>query len=115
MTGVVTAYYLFEHNDAPVVVQTADEMDRLIDDLLAQPFDNSVCTMYSSARRDRTNGFPDHEFAVAVNPEDSVGGLWFDDFDTNWYTRGTPSRHDQVFYYHAGSERDFPCRSGGVR
>ncbi|WP_422772460.1 Imm1 family immunity protein [Plantactinospora sp. WMMC1484] len=108
MTGDVTAYYLHQHGDAPVVVRTVEEMDRLIDDLLSQPFDNSVCTMYSSARPDRPNGFPDHEFAVAVNPEDAVGGLWFDDFDANWYTLGTPSRHDQVSYYYMESERDFP-------
>ncbi|GIG89128.1 Imm1 family immunity protein [Plantactinospora endophytica] len=108
MTGKVTAYYLHEHGDGPVVVRTPGEMDRLIDDLLTQPFDNSVCTMYSSARPDRPNGFPDHEFAVAVNLEDAVGGLWFTGDGASWYTLGGPSRHDQVFYYYMESERDFP-------
>lgn len=108
MTAKVTAYYLHGHGRTPVVVRTVEEMDRLVDDLLAQPFDNSVSTMYSSARPNRPNGLPDHELAVAVSAEDGVGGLWFNGDGANWYTRGTPSRYDQVFYYYMGSEREFP-------
>jgi hypothetical protein len=111
MSHPVQAYFRHEHDEAPVVIGNADDADRLVDALLVEPFDNSMCTMYSTGRPELPDGLPDHEFAVAVNAEDGVGGLWYSGDDGSWFSRGTPSRHEQVYYCYMGSERDFPIDS----
>ncbi|MBT8225388.1 MAG: hypothetical protein HKP61_20935 [Dactylosporangium sp.] len=111
MTFSARAYYLGGHRDQPAVLHGAEDVDTLVDALLAQPFSNSVATVYI-VERPRVNGLPDHELAVAVDSEGDVGGLWYlNSAAGTWYTRGARGERDEVFYCHMGEERDFPADS----
>jgi len=46
----VKAYYRDEHGDNPVRIETADDLDALIDALLAEPYENSVAALYVNGR-----------------------------------------------------------------
>ncbi|GAB3154883.1 hypothetical protein GCM10027290_50050 [Micromonospora sonneratiae] len=104
-TSEVVAY--FRHDLGAVVITNDEDVDRLVDALLAEPFENSVAAMYSTARPKLASGVPDHELLLAVNADDSVGGLRYMG-DGTWYSKGTPSKHDEVYYCYMGSDRDFP-------
>lgn len=106
--SAAAAYFRHEHADQPLILHTAQDVDRLVDALLAEPFANSVAAMYALARPRLPAGVPDHEFLVAVNAADDVGGVRYMGDGGTWYSKGTPSRHDEVFYYYTGSDRDFP-------
>jgi hypothetical protein len=103
----VEAYFRHEHDDDPVILRNADDADRLVDALLAEPFDNSVATLYALSRPMLPSGVPDHEMLIGVNAEDGVGGLRYMGGGT-WYAAGATSRHEEVYYRYTGHERDFP-------
>lgn len=104
-TSEVVAY--FRHDLGAILVANDEEMDRLIDSLLTEPYENSVAALYSTARHKLASGVPDHELLLAVNADDAVGGLRYMG-DGTWYSKGTPSVHDEVYYCYMGSDRDFP-------
>lgn len=106
----VKAYYRDEHGDNPVRIDTTDDLDALVDALLAEPYENSVAALYVNGRRNDA-GVPDHELLVAVNHEDKVGGLRFMGDGGTYFSAGQPSRHDEVVYYYMGSDREFPHAS----
>ncbi|MGH3716269.1 MAG: Imm1 family immunity protein [Micromonosporaceae bacterium] len=103
----VAAYFRHEHGEAPVRVSTPDEMDALIDELLEEPYDNSVAALYVEGRRNEA-AFPDHELLLAVSQEDSVGGLRYMGGDGAYTAKGSPSRYEEVMYYYMGHDREFP-------
>jgi hypothetical protein len=103
----VEAYFRHEHGADPVILRNADDADRLVDALLAEPFENSVATLYAMSRPLLPSGVPDHEMLIAVNAEDGVGGLRYMG-DGTWYAEGAASRHEEVYYLYMGHDRDFP-------
>ncbi|MFD7157982.1 Imm1 family immunity protein [Kribbella sp. WER1] len=106
----IKAYYRDEHGDTPLRIETATELDALIDALLAEPYENSVAALYVEGRLNDA-GVPDHELLIAVNAEDKVGGLRFMGDGGTYFSAGQPSRHDEVVYYYMGSDREFPHAS----
>lgn len=82
-------------------------MDALIDDLLSEPFDNSIAALYVQGR-DNKLGLPDHELQVAVNAQDNVGALRYMGGSGTYFAKGTTSRYDEVAYYYMGNDHGFP-------
>lgn len=107
----VRAFYNASH-DEPVLIRTPEQMDTAIDGLMGQPFSDSIAAMYSIARPTNKAGLPDHEFYIAVNPRDGVGGVMYsgehDGDDGTWFSVGNVSQYDEVCYYYMGNDREFP-------
>jgi len=104
------AFYTATHRDGPAIIQTPEQMDALIDDLLMGDVSNSIATLYIRERPKNPAGFVDHELVLAVNAEDGVGGLSYDgpDEDDTLFSKGTISQHDEVHYFYVGNDREFP-------
>lgn len=107
MEHTVEAYFRHGHGEHPVLVSTDDEMDALVDQLLAEPFENSIAACYSLDRPFNAAGVPDHELYLAVNAKAGVGSLSYTG-ERVWYSQGTPSNRDEVFYCYMGNDTDFP-------
>lgn len=108
MSYSVEAYYRHEHGDAPVVVHTPEQMDELIAALLNEPFDNSEAALYVRERPANERGYPDHEFRIAVDSEDKVGGLRYMGGGGTYFSKGALSKHEEISYCHMGSAHDYP-------
>jgi len=110
MTYSAEAFYTGAHRDAPVIIETPEQMDALIDDLLAGDFSNSVATLYLRERPKNAAGFVDHEFLIAVNAGDGVGSLSYDgpDETDTLVSKGAVSQHEEIHYYYVGNDREFP-------
>lgn len=111
MTYRAETYYLHEHGDHPLVVRTDDDIDALIDALMAESFDHSLANLYIVERPLNTAGVPDHEFGVAVDAEREVGGLWYLGAGGSWYSLGARSDRDEVYYCYMGNDTGFPLDS----
>ncbi|MBT8226775.1 MAG: hypothetical protein HKP61_17115 [Dactylosporangium sp.] len=111
MSTSVEAYFDQDHGEHPIVVRRDEDMDALIDALLAQPFSNSMATLYVAERPLNAAGVPDHEFAIGVDAEDGVGSLWYMGAGGGWYSQGARSQRDEVYYCYMGNDRDFPADS----
>ena len=107
MTYTAEAYFKHDHSDKPIIVGTPEQMDAVIDALLAEPFDNSVAALYIRERPLNTAGVPDHELLIAVNGIDQVGALCYRGEVTST-AKGAASKYDDVVYYYMGSDRPFP-------
>lgn len=109
MPNTVEAFY---KNDEPTLIESAHDVDALIDSVLAESFDNSVITLYSTARPLMESGVPDHELRVALHAEAKVGGIRYvgDDgtHEGSWYVPGQVSLREEVFYNYAGHDQGWP-------
>ncbi|MFD7161479.1 Imm1 family immunity protein [Kribbella sp. NPDC059898] len=110
MSKTVEAYY--RPSDGPTLLKNADDVDALIDTVLAEPFGNSVIALYSAARPLVAAGVPDHELRVALHAEANVGGIRYAGDDGaqegSWYVPGQVSSREEVFYYYAGHDQGWP-------
>ncbi|MFI5708969.1 Imm1 family immunity protein [Kribbella sp. NPDC051620] len=110
MANTVRAFY--KNGEGPTLIDTPADVDALIDAVLAEPFENSVITLYSTARTLMESGVPDHEMRIAIFAEAKVGGIRYagDDGTTegSWYVPGQPSRREEVFYYYQGHDQGWP-------
>jgi hypothetical protein len=110
MTNTVRAFY--KNGEGPVLIDTPDDVDALIDAVLAEPFENSVIALYSTARPLMESGVPDHELRIAIYAEGKVGGIRYaGDDGTNegsWYVPGQRSQREEVFYYYQGHDQGWP-------
>jgi hypothetical protein len=109
---VVHAYFRHGHGNDPVVLASAEDANKLVDDLLTEPFDNSVATLYHRARPATEFGFPDHELTIAVAADDHVGGVRYmgeyHGVPGTWFSKGATSEYDEVVYYYMGHDREYP-------
>ncbi|MFC9687796.1 Imm1 family immunity protein [Kribbella sp. NPDC056951] len=109
MPNTVEAFY---KSDVATLLESADDIDALIDSVLAESFETSVITLYSKARPLMESGVPDHELRVALHAEAKVGGIRYagDDgaHEGSWYVPGQVSQRDEVFYYYAGHDQGWP-------
>ena len=111
MTTTVEAYFRHEHGDDPIRISTEADVDRLIDDLLAEDYENSAATLYVDGRLNAA-GVPDHELLVGVNNADGdVGSLRYMGSPGTFYGTGQTSKRDQLIYYYTGHDREFPLDS----
>ena len=110
MTNTVRAFY--KNGEGPALLDTADDVDALIDAVLAEPFENSVIALYSTARPLMESGVPDHELRIAIYAEGKVGGIRYagDDgtSEGSWYVPGQASQREEVFYYYQGHDQGWP-------
>ncbi|GAB3821439.1 Imm1 family immunity protein [Kribbella italica] len=113
MTNTVRAFY--KNGEDPVLIDTPDDVDTLIDAVLAEPFENSVIALYSTARPLMESGVPDHELRIAIYAEGKVGGARYAGDDGrdegSWYVPGQVSQREEVFYYYQGHDQGWPQNS----
>ncbi|MFF0264695.1 Imm1 family immunity protein [Kribbella sp. NPDC004536] len=112
MTYSLKAYYKHEHTDGGVLVTSTADVDALVEAMLAEPFENSVATLYIQQRPRNDRGYPDHELRVGLYPEGKVGSLRYvgkvDGETGAWYAVGRQSQRDEVFYYYTGHDEGYP-------
>ncbi|MEV6417349.1 Imm1 family immunity protein [Kribbella sp. NPDC051718] len=111
MTATAEAYFRHEHDEQPVRISTEADVDRLIDDLLGEEYENSVATVYVDGRLNSA-GVPDHELLIGIdNAGGILGGLRYMSASGTYYGAGQPADHDELVYYYAGQDREFPVDS----
>lgn len=108
MTYTADAYFKHEHGEQPVRVTSPEEIDRLIDAVLAASFSNSLAMIYLRDRPELASGGPDHQIRLGVNAEDKVGSICLVLDGKVWFTKGEHMRPDEVFYNYMGNAADFP-------
>jgi hypothetical protein len=108
MTYIAEAYFKHSHGENPVRVTSPDDVDALIDAMLAESFANSLAVLYLCDRPELAGGGPDHEVRIGVNGEDKVGSICLVLDGRVWFTKGERTRDDDVFYNYMGNSADFP-------
>jgi len=110
MANTVRAFY--KNGEGPTLIDTPADIDALVDAVLAETFENSVITLYSTTRPLMDSGVPDHELRVAIFAEAKVGGIRYaGDDGTNegsWYVPGQVSQREEVFYFYQGHDQGWP-------
>ncbi|MFB6724216.1 Imm1 family immunity protein [Kribbella sp. NPDC056345] len=113
MTATVRAFY--KNGAGPTLLNSAADVDALVEAALAEPFENSVVALYSEARPLLESGVRDHELRVGIDAEAKVGGIRYagDDGAVRgvWYVQGRPSQRDEAFYYYQGHDEGWPMDS----
>ncbi|MFI5712683.1 Imm1 family immunity protein [Kribbella sp. NPDC051620] len=111
MTATAEAYFRHEHDEQPVRISTEADVDRLVDDLLGEDYENSAATVYVGGRLNSA-GVPDHELLIGIdNAGGILGSLRYMNESGTYYGAGQPSDHDELVYYYAGQDREFPADS----
>jgi hypothetical protein len=104
----VRAQYL---RDGGVDLKTDEDVDNLIDAVLAQDFEYSVIHLHAEGRVNDA-GFPNHHFSVGIDNEDGqVGSLfyWGPQYEGMFYAPGKRSKRPQgVFYCYQGHGEAWP-------
>jgi hypothetical protein len=108
MTYTAKAYFKHGHGDDPVLIDSPEDLDGLIDTLLTEPFAHSIAALYVNERPLTNLGLPDHEVRIAVDEDGKVGGFRYIGDGASWYVAGQQSQRDEVFYYYQGSDEGFP-------
>ncbi|GIG68046.1 Imm1 family immunity protein [Phytomonospora endophytica] len=98
------AYFRPGHRDEPAVASTDAELDALLDELMREGFDRSIAVL--SVAEPGDGGY--RALHVAVDPEGDVGALIYIDSTDAWYSKGTTSEREELFYCYYGEDRDFP-------
>ncbi|MEV5921964.1 Imm1 family immunity protein [Streptomyces pseudogriseolus] len=108
--GKVQAYYRNEHGDNPVLIQTPDDVDALIDALLGSQPSENLAALHSLERPLMPAGVPDHELLVGVDGKNQVGVLAFMD-DGNFVSFNPSNKRGEAPYSIMGSSTEFPSES----
>jgi hypothetical protein len=112
MSYSIEAYYRHEHDDRPVVLRTDNDVDQLVDHLLAETSDQPMAALYLIERPLTEQGYPDHDFRVGINAKRRLGGLKFagviDGAAGVWYAAGSAQQDKEVFYEYAGHPEALP-------
>ncbi|APE19547.1 hypothetical protein vnz_00030 [Streptomyces venezuelae] len=96
----------------PVLVAIEDDVDSLIDALLAGPPFHDAAHLVSRARPMTGLGFPDHELYVGVNRDAQVGALVLLAPETGFVASvGVLGSQIEVVYHVAGHGTEFPADS----
>jgi Immunity protein Imm1 len=90
---------------------SSDDVDRLIDSLLAGEEFHNLAELHSLDRELLPSGFPDHELLVGVSRTCPVGVLEFMDASGNFVTLGQETGRGVVNYHIAGNPTEFPDRA----
>jgi hypothetical protein len=110
MNVKIKAYYKHGHGDDPVVLESARDVDALIDGLTSESFDNSVAALYAETRARINPDYPDHELRIAWLAEGKVGGIRYAGGNTKdvAYVPGKASEREDVFYNYMHHDEDWP-------
>lgn len=104
----VEARYQREHGESPAVLTALEEVDALIDWLLAAPASHRLAQLHSIQRQRLPSGWPDHELLVGVDHGLGVGALEFYDHRGNLVTVGRAGSRAEVGYCIMGHLTEFP-------
>lgn len=108
----VEARYRREHGREPVVLRTSEDVDALIEALLAGPAYHNLAQLHSLGRPVLPSGYPDHELLVGVDRNLPVGVLAFMDAESgNLVTCASSEGRGDVSYLIMGQSTEFPDRS----
>ncbi|MGA4979387.1 Imm1 family immunity protein [Streptomyces cinereoruber] len=102
------AFYRLEHAENMENLSTVDDVDKMIDALLAGPEFRNMASVYSTERSKLPAGVPDHELTVGVNSDLQVGAIAFMDETGNHVTVGEPGSREDPVYHLTGYMREFP-------
>ncbi|MFB7616474.1 Imm1 family immunity protein [Kitasatospora sp. NPDC056181] len=108
--------YRRDRIDRPDYLNSLEEVDTLIDELLAGPANENLAQIIHLDRETirlnipggRGTEIPDHEFQVGVDKELQVGVLLFIDRSGNFVTAGPANSRNAPEYYLAGHWSQFP-------
>jgi hypothetical protein len=102
----VRAYFRPGHSDSPLIAATVEELDRIIDDLLVQPYEFSMANLYIAGHESEN---PIVELSVGLDPDRGVGGLqYLHGDDGRWFSKGQTSTYDEVVYCYYGNGCAYP-------
>ncbi|MFE2992019.1 Imm1 family immunity protein [Streptomyces sp. NPDC059262] len=104
------ACYRIEHGECPVEPRSPEDVDNLIDELLASDRSENTAVLHSLERALMPAGVPDHELMVGADGDRQVGVLAFMD-DGNFVSLGADDRGGEVSYSIMGNMTEFPERS----
>jgi hypothetical protein len=108
MAHTAKAYFKHGHGDSPVILSSPEDVDRLIDALSAETWENSVAAIYIDDRLNEA-GVPDHELLVAVDYNTkTTGSLRYMGGDGVYFSQGNDQTGDPILFYYMGSDREFP-------
>ncbi|GAA2697468.1 Imm1 family immunity protein [Actinoplanes palleronii] len=107
------ARYRTEHAERPILLETAESIDLLVDALLNGPDDHNLAQLHSLNRPLLpAYGDPDHELLVGVDSVLGFGALAWMDADGNQVTLGSGEGLAQAeMYFIMGHRREFPEKS----
>jgi hypothetical protein len=66
MTYTAKAYFKHGHDDDPVNIESAKDVEALLDMLFSEPLENSVAALYVNDRPLTELGFVDHSLRIAI-------------------------------------------------
>lgn len=107
----VEARYRREDMHDPVLLSTADDVDRLIDALLAGAPLHDAALLLSRGRPRMPSGYWDHELYVGVDGDAGVGSLALGTDDGRIASVGGPDSRIEVAYRVAEHWTEFSGRS----
>ncbi|MEU4604035.1 Imm1 family immunity protein [Kribbella sp. NPDC023972] len=110
MSVRIKAYYKHGHGDDPVILETPQDADALVDALTSEDFDNSVAALYAGTRARVNPDYPDHELRIAWFAEGKVGGIRYAGGDSKdvTYVQGKTSEREEVFYNYMHHDEGWP-------
>ena len=113
MSVMIKAYFKHGHGENPVILETAQDADALVDALLSEDFDNSVAALYADTRTRVNPDYPDHELRIAWFAEGKVGGIRYAGGDSKdvTYVPGKTSEREEVFYNYMHHDEGWPVDS----
>lgn len=106
----MAAYYRNEHGESPVALRSPEDVDNLIDELLASDRSEDMAVLHSLERPLMPAGVPDHELMVGADGGLRGGVLAFMD-DGNFVSLGPGGGRGEVIYSIMGNVAEFPERS----
>jgi hypothetical protein len=104
-------YRLFHDVRTAEPLTSTEDVDALIDALLAGPANENLAQVHSLERSPMPSGYPDHELLVGVDSSRGVGLLTFMDATGNWVTVGEPTDEEWVVYFIATHYTELPGSS----
>lgn len=108
MTHTATAFYRDGHGRSPVKLSTAEDIDRLIDDLMVGAAE-SVASLFVDGGPLTQHNEPDHELRIGVDAETRTGSVYYSGGMDAWYAVGGVTRHvDGLVYSYMNNREDFP-------
>ncbi|MFG3686003.1 Imm1 family immunity protein [Micromonospora sp. NPDC047740] len=107
----VEAYYRPQHGDKRELLVAPEDVDELIDSLLAGPIHQNLAELHSLERSTLPSGAPDHELLVGADQSLQVGVLEFMDASGNWTTVGLQEGRTEVRYSCVNHMTEFPAHS----
>ena len=106
--GRAEVYYEGAHADKPLVIETGEDVDALIDVLLANPPHRNLAEVHSLERGPLPSGWPDHELLVGVDTKRGMGVLEFGDASGNHVSMGSDEGGSPLKYCIDGNPTEFP-------